>query len=82
MPDTQYTNCFVLDAGYNEKYAIYNLNGKYTTLEFDMGHIDAKVEGLPVHYTIQLDGAKQMKINSCTAPNCADSKKNTFMEEK
>ena len=64
MADTQYTNCFVLDAGYNEKYAIYNLNGKYTTLEFDMGHIDAKVEGLPVHYTIQLDGAKQMKINS------------------
>ena len=86
MAGTQYTNCFVLDAGYNEAYAIYNLNGKYATLEFDMGHIDgtqmsnvtfeiyldgkpvktidAKAEGLPVHYTIQLDGAKQMKINS------------------
>ena len=86
MAGTQYTNCFVLDAGYNEAYAIYSLNGKYATLEFDMGHIDgtqmsnvtfeiyldgkpvktidAKAEGLPVHYTIQLDGAKQMKINS------------------
>ena len=86
MAGTQYTNCFVLDAGYNEAYAIYNLNGKYTTLEFDMGHIDgtqmsnvtfeiyldgrpvktidATAEGLPLHYTIQLDGAKQMKINS------------------
>lgn len=86
MAGTQYINCFVLDAGYNEAYAIYNLNGKYTTLEFDMGHIDgtqmsnvtfeiyldgrpvktidATAEGLPLHYTIQLDGAKQMKINS------------------
>ena len=86
MAGTQYTNGFVLDAGYNEAYAIYNLNGKYNTLEFDMGHIDgsqmsnvtfeiyldgqpvktidATAEGLPVHYTIQLDGAKQMKINS------------------
>lgn len=86
MAGTQYTNCFVLDAGYNEAYAIYNLDGKYNTLEFDMGHIDgtqmsnvtfeiyldgqpvktidATAEGLPVHYTIQLDGAKQLKINS------------------
>lgn len=40
MAGQTYTHGFILDEGYNNAHALFNLNGKYDVLEFDLGHID------------------------------------------
>lgn len=40
MAGQKYANCIAWSSGYG--YALYNLNGKYNTLEFDVGHVDGK----------------------------------------
>ena len=40
MGGTKYANGFRLNGGSDPGYAYFNLNGKYTTLDFDVGHID------------------------------------------
>lgn len=46
MSGKEWTNGFVLDTfdvdSGNKTYAIFNLDGKYNTLEFDVGHIDGE----------------------------------------
>ncbi len=61
---TYYSKTFVMRCNYdNNTYALYNLNGQYQTLEFDLGHID----GSPmydVNVTIYLDGEVNTVINA------------------
>lgn len=40
MAGSKYANC--ISWSYGSGYAIFNLNGKYNTLEFDIGHLDGK----------------------------------------
>lgn len=44
MAGTKYTNGFTLSCGLEKDYgyAYFNLNGKYNTLTFDVGHVDGK----------------------------------------
>lgn len=53
---------------YSKDYAMYNLEGKYTTLEFDMGHID----GAPMYdasFQIYLDGKLAQEITGTSEMN-------------
>lgn len=47
----KYTNTFVLTPWYIDAYAYYNLDGKYDTFSFDVGHYD----GSSTHYSSTLD---------------------------
>lgn len=37
---TKYTNGFTLRSAYSDTYAYFNLDGKYDTFSFDVGHVD------------------------------------------
>ena len=66
MSGKEYTNGFTLDACiYNLKsFALFNLNGQYSTLSFKVGHIDntSKING---ELNVYLDGnlAKTVSLN-------------------
>ncbi len=106
MAGKTYTKTFEFNVYYDRAYALYNLDGKYQTLEFDLGHVDgtdarnvkftiyldgeavmviqASAQDLPRHYTIQLNGARQLKIaGNCeyfASPNYAFA--NAYIYEK
>lgn len=44
MAGNKYTNGFILSRGFSTDfgYAYFNLNGRYNTLNFDIGHVDGK----------------------------------------
>lgn len=54
MMGNTYSNGFQLDAAYSG-FALFNIDGKYKTLEFDFGHIDGSTM-TNVTYNIYLDG--------------------------
>ena len=54
MMGNTYSNGFQLDAGYGG-FALFNLEGKYETLEFDFGHIDGS-SMTNVEYNVYIDG--------------------------
>ena len=51
MAGNKYAHAITMNNG----YALYNLNGQYTALEFDIGHID-ETEMDPITYNFYLDG--------------------------
>lgn len=53
LAGTKYANGFGLSS--DPGYALFNLNGKYDTLSFDLGHVDG-TNGLDGQYNIYLDG--------------------------
>jgi len=54
MMGETYSNGFVFNMGYSG-YALFNLNGQYTELEFDFGHIDGS-SMVSTSFNIYLDG--------------------------
>lgn len=54
MDGKTYVNGFKIGFGLDEPYAIWNLDGKYKTLEFDIGHTDSV--GRDKQVLIYLDG--------------------------
>lgn len=57
-----YANGFILSGSkYDDHYALFNLNGQYATLSFDLGHIDGNdmYDGV---YNIYLDGQYSQTI--------------------
>lgn len=105
MGGKTYTKTFEFEP-YTSAYALYNLDGQYRMLEFDLGHVDGTamnnitftiyLDGeiaqvievsaydLPKHYTVELNGAKQMEIAAKTSsyryPSCAFA--NAYIYEK
>ena len=85
MAGNIYSNGLLMQ-GNEGAYAIFNLRGEYTTLEFELGHIDdtsmnsvtfyiyideilveeieISASSLPKQYSIDLNGANQLKITS------------------
>lgn len=85
MCGENYTNGFTFYENiYDDAWAYFNLGGKYSTLEFDVGHVDEYLmsdrtlniyldgnlaftmlldaDAMVQHITIDLNGAKQMRI--------------------
>lgn len=54
MTGKKYPHAFTLDGG--NGYALFNLDGKYSTLEFDFGHKDDSYMGHGRDYHFYLDG--------------------------
>lgn len=80
MAGTKYAHGFVLGRPDGVDYlssgsALYNLNGKYSTLDFDIGHIDGRSQG-PSTFNIYLDNqlvfsldvTAEMLPQHCTVP--------------
>lgn len=61
MGGSPYTNAFILEAYYSSPYAIYNLNGKYSTLNFNLGHVDGSAMN-DVTVKIYFDGILQKEL--------------------
>ena len=69
MAGQDYTDGFNMN-GWSGGYAIWNINGAYSTLEFDLGHVDDTYMGT-VSVEIYLDGElyKTIKVNPENLPN-------------
>lgn len=66
MSGVKYANCMILEGGYLDGtggYAYFNLNGKYNTLSFDVGHIDGKDMKTDKQYNIYLDGELAFSVD-------------------
>jgi len=55
MAGVKYANCLACTRDWREGYALFNLNGKYNTLSFTVGHRD-EYEMVETQYNIYLDG--------------------------
>lgn len=58
MAGKTYAHAFTLELGSwgSSGYALFNLDGRYSTLEFDLGHIDDSYMGNGGNYHFYLDG--------------------------
>lgn len=62
MMGNTYSNGFQLDFAYSG-YALFNLDGTYETLEFDMGHIDGS-SMVSISFNVYLDGKFEKTIEA------------------
>lgn len=70
MSGKSYTNGFALgDYKYDSSYAMFNLDGQYTSLSFLVGHIDGEEMGFGA-FKIYCDGvlSKELSINADALP--------------
>ncbi|MCI6567789.1 MAG: copper amine oxidase N-terminal domain-containing protein [Dysosmobacter sp.] len=58
----KYANGFTLGMGGTSGNALFNLNGDYETLSFDIGHIDGR-SGVSGAYDIYLDGELALSVD-------------------
>ena len=62
MAGNKYAHAIKPSLGYRDFYAIYNLDGKYNTLEFDIGHIDGGYMGAST-FNFYLDGQLSFSLD-------------------
>ncbi|MBR6258754.1 MAG: NPCBM/NEW2 domain-containing protein, partial [Oscillospiraceae bacterium] len=74
MMGTKYLNSIALRGDVNS-YALFNLNGKYSSLEFDFGHVDNTAARdstydiyLDGEYLMSIDGTSDMLVQHITIP--------------
>ncbi len=75
MMGEKYGHGFTLSRGATSSYAIFNLNGEYSTLDFDFGHIDGTNMGrasyeiyLDGEYVETIEGTADMQVMHITIP--------------
>lgn len=69
IANEKYRNGFTLNTGGENSYAIFNLDGKYKSLEFDLGHVDGTYMNNAI-FEIYLDGefAEKLTVDSEELP--------------
>lgn len=72
MSGEEYSNGFTLYAygnGYNNGYAMFNLNSKYSTIQFTIGHVDdTSMEDTNISFFVDGKLVKEMNIEADAMP--------------